>query len=75
MKKNHLNGRVLSEKEMMEVKGGRQQVGHDPENWKCCPFCATPYDDDEEYGRAIYDPLTGLWGRTCLYCGGIINEE
>lgn len=73
MKKNHLNGQVLSEKEMKEVKGGYQQVGHDPQNWESCPHCGMKYLD-EDYGRPIYDPLTGLWGRTCLYCGGIIEE-
>lgn len=75
MKKNHLNEQVLSEKEMKEVKGGYMIVGKDPKEWKFCTACGRPYDDEEEYGRAIYDPLTGLWGRTCLYCGGIINEE
>ena len=74
MKKNHLNEQVLSEKEMKEVKGGYMVVGKDPKEWNFCPFCGTPYDDNEEYGKPIYDPLTGLWGRTCLECGGIIEE-
>ena len=36
MKKNHLNGQVLSEKEMKEVKGGAWYIVKNPPTlWKC----------------------------------------
>ena len=75
MKKSNVNGQVLSENQMKEVKGGYRQVGNDPHNWKFCPACGHQYDDNDELEKAIYDPLTGLWGRTCLYCGGFIEEK
>ena len=73
MKDSKVNGQVLSEKEMREVKGGYQKVGKDPHNWKRCPNCNHEYTDDE-LEKVRYDPVTDLYGRFCMECGKFIEE-
>lgn len=75
MKKTNLNGQVLSEKEMKEVKGGYFRTGKDYEYWNVCSNCGHVYDPNEEFEQIIYDPATGLYGRLCLVCGSFIAEE
>lgn len=74
MKQVVVKGHSLTAKEMYEVKGGYQQVGKDPHNWKFCPHCGREYSDDE-LEKVRYDPATDLYGRFCMICGGFQEEE
>ena len=75
MKKIHLNGQVLSGKEMREVKGGYFRSGDDPRGWEQCPNCDHIYNPKDVLEQIIYDPDTGLYGRLCLECGSFIPEK
>ena len=75
MKKTILNGQVLSEMEMKEVKGGHFRSGKDPRDWDFCPVCKHIYDPTDVLEQIIYDADTGLYGRLCLECGSFIPEK
>lgn len=73
MKKTVLNGQVLSEKEMKEVKGGHPNVKSlDESLGKICPVCGANYD---EHGYYEDDHSTGLHAMYCLECGCPIDKE
>ena len=73
MKKTNLNGQVLSEKEMKEVKGGFPNVKPLNESFGIkCPVCGANYD---EHGFHDEDYSTGLHVMYCLECGCLIDKE
>ena len=71
MKKTILNGQVLSEKEMKEVKGGTPyQVEAElieKGKWKYCPACAYAFTEEE------LDSLKAGNEVKCRKCKGVIT--
>ena len=56
MKSKNLNGQILSEKEMREVKGGTRNENLYKENLKRCTNCGYFFDEvfDKENGPGYY---------------------
>lgn len=56
MKKTNLNGQVLSEKEMKEVKGGTRNENEFEENLNRCTNCGHTFDEvfEKENGTGYY---------------------
>lgn len=69
MKKANLNGQVLSEKEMREVKGGRKLQGSDKDDMNFCPVCGYHYTDEDKKNEDIFEEIDGDWFATCPNCG------
>lgn len=68
MKKTNLNGQVLSEKEMKEVKGGAWIiVAGPPQNW-ICDVCGNPLTD-------FHHEPDGTYVSVCSYCGSEMRKK
>lgn len=66
MKKTNLNGQILSEKEMKEVKGGTLDVRTDKPVDEICPTCKS---------RVEYKEGEGVWYAFCEACGSKITFD
>lgn len=70
MQKVNLNGQVLSEKEMREVKGGVIIEGDDPTIMNFCPACSEAYDKTDK--RYFIGPdEDGFYIAICKNCGSV----
>ena len=66
MEKKNLNGQVLSEKEMREVKGGKyhENIGDPHADDLICDECGYPLE-----GKFVYNTTTKLYSCYCSVCG------
>lgn len=68
MKKSNVNGLVLSEQEMREVKGGAPNYDSMKENLKVCIYCG-----EKLSGEPKFDFVVGAWRLFCSNCGSHIE--